>query len=367
MLRFRLEAGGAPAWQRGLIPILAVLVTFVLTAVLVLLARANPLEAFYYFLVEPFTARSTAIEILVKSTPLLLAGVAVAFAFVAGYFNIGVEGQLYAGAIAAAWLGPRLIGAPAMVAVPLMLIAGFAAGMLWALPPAWLKARLNVDEVVTTLLLNSVIVFFASALLNGPWRDPISQWPQSPEIAASAHFPVLLARSRLHLGALVGVVAAAAFGWVLWRTALGLRMRAVGLGRDAARFMGIDVARTTLIAALVSGGIAGIAGAGEVAGIHYHLIESISPGYGYSGIVVATLGGLNPIGVGLSAVFIGLVLTGAQEVSRALGVPSYLGDVVQATLLLAMLALLLLTRFRLKISRTQTQSRQTHADKVESA
>ncbi|MGH2594081.1 MAG: ABC transporter permease [Anaerolineae bacterium] len=348
MLRFRLEASAAPTWQRGLIPILAVLVTFMLTAGLVVLARANPLEAFYYFLIEPFTARSTALEILVKTTPLLLTGVAVAFAFAAGYYNIGAEGQLYAGAIAAAWLGPQLAGVPTIVAVPLMLIVGLAAGALWALPPAWLKAHLNVDEVVTTLLLNSVIVFFASALLNGPWRDPISGWPQSPEIAASARLPVLLARSRLHLGALVGIAAMLTFGWVLARTAFGLRMRAIGLGREAARFTGINVARTTLIAALVSGGIAGIAGVAEVGGIHYHLIESISPGYGYSGIVVATLGGLNAVGVGLAALFIGLILTGALEVSRALGVPSYLGDVVQATLLLVTLALLLLSRYRLR-------------------
>ena len=348
MLRLRLEAGGAPAWQRGLIPILAVVVTFALTAALVVLAGANPLEAFYYFLIEPFTARATALEILVKTTPLLLTGVAVAFAFTAGYYNIGAEGQLYAGAIAAAWLGPQLTGVPALIAVPLMLIVGFAAGALWALPPAWLKARLNVDEVVTTLLLNSVILFFASALLNGPWRNPITQWPQSPEIAASAHLPVLLARSRLHLGALVGVAATIAFGWVLLRTALGLQMRAVGLGREAARFMGISVPRTLLIAALISGGIAGIAGVSEVAGIHYHLIESISPGYGYSGIVVATLGGLNAAGVGLAALFIALILTGALEVSRSLGVPSYLGDVVQATLLLVTLALLLLSRYRLR-------------------
>ena len=347
-MRFRLESAGVPAWQRAAVVPLAVLLTFALTSVLVALAKANPLEAFYYFFVEPFTARSSAIEILVKTTPLLLTGVAVAFAFTAGYFNIGAEGQLYAGAIAAAGIGPLLKGTPPVVAVPLMLLAGFTAGLLWALPPAWLKVRLAVDEVVTTLLLNSVVLFFASALLNGPWRDPVSFWPQSPAIAESAHFPVLLERSRLHLGALVGLAAVVAFGWILSRTAFGLKMRAVGLGQRGARFMGVNVGRTVLTAALVSGGIAGLAGVGEVAGIHYHLIEAISPGYGYSGIVVATLGGLSAFGVGLAALFIGLILTGALEVSRALGVPSYLADVVQATLLLVTLAMLLLGRYRIR-------------------
>ncbi|MBI3361107.1 MAG: ABC transporter permease [Chloroflexi bacterium] len=348
MLGLKIERTGAPTWQRALIPLLAVLVTFALTSALVAAAKASPLEAFFYFFIEPFTARSSTIEILVKTTPLLLTGAAVAFAFAAGYYNIGAEGQLYAGAIAAAWLGPLMTNTPPVIAVPLMIAAGFAAGMLWALPPAWLKARLAVDEVVTTLLLNSVIVFFASALLNGPWRDPVSLWPQSPTIAKAAQFPVLLARSRLHLGALVGLVAITAFGLILSRTAFGLKMRAVGLGQNAARFMGVNVPRTILVAALVSGGIAGVAGAGEVAGIHYHLIEAISPGYGYSGIVVATLGGLNAIGVGLAALFIGLIITGAQEVSRALSVPSYLADIVQATLLLVTLAMLLLGRYRIR-------------------
>ena len=353
MIGLRLERGSAPAWQQALGPALAVLATFALTSLLVALAGANPLEAFYYFFVEPLTARSTALELLVKTSPLLLTGVAVAFAFSAGYYNIGAEGQLYAGAIAAAWLGPKLEGVSVFASVPAMAAAGFAGGILWALPPAWLKTRLQVDEVVTTLLLNSVIVFFASALLSGPWRDPVSQWPQSPEIAASAHFPVLLARSRLHLGVLFGVLAALAYAAVLTRTAFGLRMRAVGAGRAAAQFVGLNVARTTLIAALVSGGLAGVAGAGEVAGIQFHLIENISPGYGYSGIVVATLGALNPLGVGLAALFLGLILTGAVGVSRALGVPSFLGDVVQATLLLTTLAALLLNRYRLRLARKQ--------------
>jgi simple sugar transport system permease protein len=136
--------------------------------------------------------------------------------------------------------------------------------------------------------------------------------------------------------------------WILTRTPLGLRLRAVGLGKDAARFMGVNVARTALVAALVSGGIAGLAGVGEVAGIHHRLLEDISPGYGYSGIVVATLGALNPFGAGVAALFIALIEVGGQSVSRQLGIPSFLADVVQATLLLVTLAMLLLTRYRLR-------------------
>ncbi len=188
-MSIRIERVPAPWWMRLAIPLVALLATFALTAVLVVSAKANPLEAYYYFLIAPLSSRVSAIEVLVKSTPLLLTGAAVTFAFSAGYWNIGVEGQLYAGAIAAAGLGTVLGGLPPILALPLMLLGGFLAGMLWALVPALLRVKLAIDEVVTTLLLNSVILFFVSFLLNGPWRDPVSGWPQSPQIEPSTVLP----------------------------------------------------------------------------------------------------------------------------------------------------------------------------------
>lgn len=348
MLRLKLERASAPLWFRSLIPVIAIPVTFLLTSILVLWAGADPLEAYYQFLIAPLSSRVSLIEVLVKSTPLLLTGASVAFAFSAGYWNIGAEGQLYAGAIAGAWLGMILKDVSPFLGIPLMIAGGFLAGVVWALGPALLKVRLNVDEVVTTLLLNSVVIFLVSYLLNGPWRDPVSMWPQSPEIAQGTEFIKLIPRARLHLGFLVALAVIGIEWYVIKRTALGLRMRAVGLGKEAARFAGINVNRTMLTAALVSGGIAGLAGVGEVAGIHFHLIESISDGLGYSGIIIATLGGLHPFGVGLAALFIGLIDTGAQTVSRALGVPVYLGTIVQATLLLVTLSLFVLQNYRIR-------------------
>jgi simple sugar transport system permease protein len=344
----KIERLPAPVWVRPLIPLAAIIVTFLLTATLVVLVKANPLEAYYYFLVDPLSSRVSAIEVLVKGTPLLLTGAAVTFAFAGGYWNIGAEGQLYAGAVAATAIGLQVQGWSPWLAIPAMLAGGFAAGMLWALIPALMKIKLAIDEVVTTLLLNSVALFVVSFLLNGLWRDPISQWPQSPEIAPAAIFPKLIPRSRLHLGFILAVIIIVVLWFVLTRTAFGLRMRAVGLGPEAARFAGINVGRTMLISALVSGGIAGLAGVSEVAGIHYHLIDAISPGYGYTGIIIATLGTLNPWGVALAALFIGLIDTGAQTVSRALGVPAYLGDVIQAALLLVTLGMLLLQGYRVR-------------------
>jgi len=349
-LQLRLERREAPGWFNLLIPPLAIGVTLVLVAGLVWLSGANLLDTYYYFFIKSLTGRTSLLEVLVKATPLLLTGAAVAFAFYAGYWNIGAEGQLVAGAVAAAWLGVVLNGLPALITLPLLIIGSMVAGALWALPPAWLKTRLNVDEVVTTLLLNSVMIFFVSALLNGPWRDPATGWPQSPTLIEAAHFPRLLARSRLHLGFLLAALALLFFWWVTARTSFGLHMRAVGQGRAAARFLGVPVDRVVLRVALISGALAGLAGASEVAGIHYHLIEAISPGYGYSGIVAATLGSLHPLGVGLAALFLGLISTGAQTASRALGVPSYLGDVIQAVLLLVTLAMLLLRTVRVRIT-----------------
>lgn len=348
LARIRIERWSAPWWVQALLPVVAILLTFLITALLIMLVDASPLQAYYYFLIDPLSSRVRFLEVLVKMTPLMLTGIAVTFAFTGGYWNIGAEGQLYAGAVVATAIGINVEGWPALLVVPLLLLGGFAGGMLWALLPALMKVKLAIDEVVTTLLLNAVALFGVSALLNGPWRNPVSQWPQSPDIAAGAIFPKLIPRSRLHLGFVIALLVIGVVWYFLSQSAFGLRMRAVGLGAEAARFAGINVTRTTLTAALVSGGIAGLAGVNEVAGIHYHLIDAISPGYGYTGILIATLAALNAWGVVIAAFFIGLIDTGAQTVSRALGVPVYLGDVIQATLLLVTLAVLLFQRYRLR-------------------
>lgn len=348
MIKFKLERTPAPMWSKALIPVVAVLVTFILTSILIIAAKANPFTAYYNFIVVPLSSRFSALEVLVKATPLIFTGIAVAFAFTAGYYNIGAEGQLYAGAVAAAWIGATFTELPAIVVVPMMIALGFIAGMLWALIPALLKIKLKVDEVVTTLLMNSIIMYFISALLNGPWRDPETGWPKSPEFFEAARFVQLIPRSRLHLGFVIAMVVVIIVYVVVKKTPLGLQMRAVGASKVGAQFAGINVNKTMLIAALVSGGIAGLAGVSEIAGIHYHLISELSGGYGYTGIIVATLGGLNPIGVTIAAWFIGLIDTGSQTVSRVLGVPVYLGDVVQSTLLLVTLGMLLFQNYRIK-------------------
>jgi general nucleoside transport system permease protein len=324
---------------------LVLAITLVLTAPFVLLAGVDPIAAYAEFLVVPLTSRFGLVEVITSAIPLLFTGAAVALAFRAGYWNIGAEGQLLAGAIAAAGVGLAVGGLSPLVALPLMVAGGALFGLLWALVPALLRVRLGIDEVVTTLLLNPVALLLVDGLLNGPWRDPVTQFPESPRIAASAEFPILLERSRVHLGLAVGLLIIGVAWYVIARTPTGLRLRAVGLAPHAARFAGIDVSRTLLGAALVSGAIAGIGGASEVAGIQYRLTGGVSSGVGYTGIVVATLAGLSMPGVAVVSLLFGDLAVGAESASLTLGIPSQAGDIVQATVLLVTVALVAMRRW----------------------
>ena len=347
-MRVALEERVAPHWFTVVLAAIGIILTFAITSIFMLSSGVEPFSAYRQFLIEPLTYRYGVMEVLVSSTPLLLTGAAVVFAFRAGYWNIGAEGQLLCGAIAAAGIGMIVEGIPKPLALLLMIAAGMAAGAAWALIPALLRVRFGIDEVVTTLLLNPVALLLVSGLLNGPWRDPVSGFPESERIAASAELPLLADRSRLHSGFLLAAVVILVGWFVSTRTPLGVKLRAVGMSPSAARFAGIGVGRMLMTAALVSGAIAGLAGVSEVAGIQFRLTEGISPGYGYTGIVVATLGTLSMLGAGLAALFLGLINVGSDTVSGALDIPSQVGQIVQSTLLLVTIALLVFRRYRIK-------------------
>jgi len=333
-------------WRRGATTAgLILLGTFVITAPFIMLAGANPFAAYGEFLISPLTSRYSALEVLVSSIPLILTGVSVALAFRAGYWNIGAEGQLLMGAVAGAGIGMIAGDQSRLIVLPIVILGGAAAGALWALVPALLRVKLGIDEVVTTLLLNPVALLIVTALLNGPWANPETGFPESERIAGSAQFPILVPRSRLHLGFLIGLAIAATVWFVLSRTVAGIRVRAVGTGPKAARFAGINVGRTLLTVALTSGAIAGIAGVSEVSGIQYRLTSGLSSGFGYTGIVVATLGVLAMPTVVLAALLLGDLNVGAGSAGRALGVPSQLGDVIQATVLLVTVGVLAYRRY----------------------
>ncbi|MFH0802721.1 MAG: ABC transporter permease [bacterium] len=340
-----------PAWLKGVLALAAVLISLLLSSSLILWAGASPLEAYLEMFRSSLGNWLGLSETLVKAAPLLLTGLAVAVAFRARFWNIGAEGQLYAGALAATFLGLHQGSLPAPLAIPLAILGAMILGGLWALFPAWLKTRFRVDDVVSTLLLNYVFILFVGAMVTGPWRDKVTNWPQSAELPESFWFPVLLTHSRIHLGVLLALIAALFIWFLIGKTVLGFEIGAVGAGEKAARFAGIDIRRTFLLTALLSGSLAGLAGAGELLGLHHHLIEKLSPGYGYSGIVVATLGALNPLGAVFSALFVATVVTGADAMSRFVGIPSYIGDVIQGLALLSALALFFLAEYRVRVEK----------------
>ncbi|MFC3231416.1 ABC transporter permease [Marinibaculum pumilum] len=330
-------------------PVGAAIAALALCSLLLLWADASVARAYGLMLEGALGSRFAIAETLARAAPLILTGLAVAVAFRAKLWNIGAEGQLYAGALAAVAVASQPVVDSAWLIVPLMLLAGAAAGAVLLIGPALLKLRLGVDEVVTTLLLNFIMLLFVGMMLEGPMQDPMSLgWPQSEPIADSAVLPPLLEKTRLHAGLLMALVAAVLVWFLMARTTLGFAIRATGANAGAARFAGLPVGRTVLATAAISGALAGLAGVGEVAGLKGYVTQDLSPGYGYSGIVVAMLAQLSPVGVVPAALFIAAVFVGADSMSRSLGVSSYLADLIVATSLLTMLVAVLVSRYRIR-------------------
>lgn len=355
-MRLEPRAQTSLAWQLAA-PFVAVAVTLLIGAGLISWAGAPAGRAYALLFDGAFGSRFALSETLTRATPLILTGLAAAVAFRARLFNIGAEGQLYAGALAAVAIGGQhasgAIGLPVPLLFVLMVAGGALAGAVLLLGPAWLKVRLGVDEVVTTLLLNFIALLFVSMMLDGPMKDPTAMgWPQSVAMLPELEFSRLVERSRVHSGLLLACALAVLLWLVNRYTTFGLAMRAVGANARAAAFAGFGVQGVVLRTALLSGALAGLAGVGEVAGRTSYLTLDMSPGYGYSGIVIAMLAGLHPLGVVAAAVFVAGVLVGADSMSRAIGVPTYLADAIVALALLSMLVAGLLARYRVRWSRS---------------
>jgi len=336
-----------------LAPLLAVLVTLVISSLLVAWAGAPVGRTWGLLLQGAFGSVFAWSETLTRAIPLMLTGLAATVAFKARLFNIGAEGQLYAGALAAVAVGglhgTEGLPGPVWVLFPLMMLASAVAGALLLLGPALMKARLGVDEVVTTLLLNFIVLLMVSAMLDGPMKDPTAMgWPQSVALQGELELTRLIERTRVHSGLIWALTLALGLWLVFKYTVFGFDVRALGSNARAAAFAGVPVTRTVTLVALLSGALAGLAGAIEVAGRTSYVTLDMSPGYGYSGIVVAMLAGLHPLGVVAASVFIAGVLVGADSMSRAIGVPTYLADVIVAVSLLCVLVATLLTQYRLR-------------------
>lgn len=332
-----------------LYPMVAVVATLVISSALVLVAGASPFNVFWLVLKGATGSQFALLETLTRATPLIFTGLAIAVAFRAKLWNIGAEAQLYIGGVVTVIMGTGALQMPSFALLPAIMAAVMLGGALMLLGPAVLKVRFGVDEVVTTLLLNFIILLFVSMLLEGALKDPMGLgWPQSKRVIADAQLPRIIQGKRLHYGFVIAIICALVTWFIMAKTALGYEMRAVGHNARAARFAGIPVNRVLMKTALLSGGLAALAGFSEVAGLKGNLTLDLSPGYGYTGIVVAMLALLNPLGVIASAIFVAGIFVGADAMSRAAGVPSYIAQVMVATALLTMVVAIMLSRFRIR-------------------
>ncbi len=312
-------------------------------AVALVIIRVPVFETYRVILTEPLADMFGITEILVRAIPLTLVALGIAVAFRSGILNIGAEGQIQIGTIAAAAFALAFPGVPKLFLIPACMLVGAAAGAVWGGVAGVLKARLGVNEILSTVMLNYIAAQFYGFLLRGPMIDPAelqtgSGTPQSMRLPRSAWLDRLIPGSRLHAGIYIAVALAILVYILLWRTTWGFRMRAAGAEQKAARYAGIRVESCLVAAMLVSGAFAGLAGAIEVTGVHRRAIEGVSSGYGFSGIVVALFGGLHPAGIIPSAVFFGLLLLGADMTQRAMSVPANMVLVLQGAVILSIVS-----------------------------
>ena len=335
----------------ALLPLLAVPVAFLIGAVMLAALGANPLEAYGAMLQGAFGDKSGITQTLVKATPLLLVGLGVCIAFRGGVINIGGEGQIIFGALAATAFSIGFKDISGWFLLPMSMIMGALAGAVWGGIPGVLKAKLGVNEILSTVMMNAIAVQFSNYLLRGPMIDP-KEIEQGTRIAQSALLPRavwltrLVPQTLLHSGAILAVILAVLVYIFLWRTTIGYRIRAVGLNIDAARYAGIKVPLYQALALILGGGFAGLAGAVEVMGVQHRMMENLASGYGFSGIVAALFGALHPLGSIPASVLFGGLLVGADKMQRAVQVPSSLIDALLGLVVLFVVGSQIWSRWR---------------------
>lgn len=323
--------------------IVAVAAAMGIGAIVFAMVGADIIKAYTVILTEPLKDMIGITEIIVRAIPLSLIALGIAIAFRSGILNIGAEGQMLMGILASSATAIAFASLPKPILVPLSILAGAAGGALWGGIAGVLKARLGVNEILSTVMLNYIAAQFYTFLLRGPMMDPEelvtgSGTPQTVRMPRGAWLDRLLPGTRLHAGVYIAIGLAIVVFFLLWRTTAGFRMRAAGAEAKAARYSGVKVQRYLVIAMLLSGAFAGIAGSVEVLGVHRRAIEGISGGYGFTGIVVALFGGLHPAGIIPASMFFGLLLLGADMTQRLADVPANMVLVLQGAIILAIVS-----------------------------
>jgi simple sugar transport system permease protein len=314
------------------IPVAAVLLALLIGAIILMISGANPFRAYAALFQGAFGSMTALGRTLEKATPLVFSGLAVAFAFKAGLFNIGAQGQLLFGAITAAAIGFGIEGLPAIIHVPLALLGGALAGALYGAIPGALKVFTGAHEVITTIMLNYIAINITDYLADGPWKDTSSGniISRTPEIFDSAKIPSV---ASLPLGFILAILMSVVVWWILSRTTLGFDIRTVGLNPNAARYAGIKVAFTVILTMVLSGALAGMGGAVETQGVVGRYQPGFNTGLGFDGITIALLGKTSPLGVIPAAILVGAMKAGASQMQFDAGVAKEITDVIQALML----------------------------------
>ncbi len=330
--------------------LIALVCSMLVSGLLIRIAGADPIEGFVNLFKGGFGGKRQILETLLRSAPLLFTGLATVIAFRGEIWSIGQEGQLFAGAMLSYWIISQVPDLSRPVMLALVIAGGFVGGALLGYISGAMKAYFHVDIIISTVLLNYVINNIILMLLYDKkfWMDEASFYPRTPEVPDLAQYPILFEGHRLHMGVVLAIFAAGVVYWILKRTPLGYDIRALGANPSASRFRGISINRVLIITMLISGGLAGLAGAGEVFGVHHKLQMDISPGYGYTGIIVGMLAELNPLATILTAVLFGGLINGSVKLVTAIGVPTALIFSLQAIILIFLLAARVLTRYRVR-------------------
>jgi general nucleoside transport system permease protein len=327
--------------------ILALVLSLLISAALIATSGANPLDAMKALYKGAFGNWNAVLETLVQATPLMFTGLAIVVAFRAKIFNIGAEGQFFAGAMAATWINLNLSHLPNPVIIALVIVTSLAAGALWGFIPGYLKARFNANVIIVTVMLNYVILLFLSFLLGSVWMDPAVFTLATIRFDPVTYFPTFF-DSRLHLGLILALIMSVIVYVILWKTPLGYEIRAIGDNPTAAKYKGTNIKLMTILVMAISGAIAGLAGGSEIQGIHHRLLLDISTGYGFTGILIALLGRLHPFGVIPAAIFFGALVNGSVGMQIFTGVPVSLVYSVQGIVLMCLLAAEALTMYKLE-------------------
>jgi simple sugar transport system permease protein len=334
-------------------PVWAVIIALFLGAGIIFLAGLDPLKAYYILFWGAFSDLYGISTTLIKTTPLIFAGLAVSLAFKGGFFNVGAEGQLYLGGLGATLVGLYIDGVPPIFHIPLALMGGFAAGALWASIPGYLKARHDVNEIITCIFMHFIGIFLIEYMASGPLFEPGAPAAMSPEIKKSAQLPVIIPNTDVHLGLLICIFLVFAMYFMFKGTTVGYQITALGLNPTACRYAGINTTRSMMILACVSGGLAGIAGASEIMGLKHRLFDSFSPGYGLDAIVIAFLARSHPVGVMVASLFFGALRSGAGMMQRATGVPTTAVLAIQGLVILFVTISLVVREWRPKWFRVE--------------